>query len=296
MKKYLWIVWLILTVLTIFTRVYGIGWGLPFLFHPDERNMAVAASTLSFSTMLDPHFYAYNQLPLYIVFFINLITGVPLTVVRAVVLLRILSAAASICTVYLWYRLLKKERMPLFVQILGVLFFIFTPAFIQFAHFGTTESLLIFLFLLCLLITDNPILLGIALGLSIATKISAIQLFILPFLFIGTLVLKKKVSIKKVVHYIFLVTLLSFATSVVFSPHLLLSYQQTVSTLRYESAVGAGALHVFYTQQFIGTKGVFFQLFSIFPYALGLPLLALCSVGFVYALYKKHLYSLYFFI
>ena len=74
MKKYLWIVWLILTVLTIFTRVYGIGWGLPFLFHHDERNMAVAASTLSFSTMLDPHFYAYNQLPLYIVFFINLIT------------------------------------------------------------------------------------------------------------------------------------------------------------------------------------------------------------------------------
>lgn len=296
MKKYLWIVWLILTVLTIFTRVYGIGWGLPFLFHPDERNMAVAASTLSFSTMLDPHFYAYNQLPLYIVFFINLITGELLTVVRATVLLRILSAVASICTVYLWFRLLKKEHMPLFVQIFGVLFFICTPVFIQFAHFGTTESLLIFLFLLCLLVIDNPILLGIALGFSIATKISAIQLLTLPFLYIVMKLIKGKMHIQRAIHYVSLVVFISLIFSIAFSPHILLSYQKTIGALRYESAVGTGALHVFYTQQFIGTKSVLFQLFSIFPYALGLPLFVLSLVGFVYALYKKNRYSLYFFI
>ncbi|PJE63337.1 hypothetical protein COU88_00100 [Candidatus Roizmanbacteria bacterium CG10_big_fil_rev_8_21_14_0_10_39_6] len=296
MKRHTWFIWYALACFAIFTRLYGLGWGLPFLFHPDERNMSLAASSLSFSTLLDPYFYAYNQFSLYIVFFLNLITGVPLTVLRATILLRSLSAVASIGSVYLWFRLLKKERVNSSIRIIGVLIFICTPVFIQLSHFGTTESILIFFFLLCLVYIRNPVIVGIAIGLSIATKVSAVQLFALPVIYMILNVYKKKISLLNTVHYLLYVVFISFIFSIAFSPHIILSYQKTLSALHYESAVGMGTLLVFYTQEFIGTYGALFQIVSIFPYALGLPLTILSAIGLVYALFKKPLYAAYFVI
>lgn len=52
-----------------YTRLVGISWGLPYPMHPDERNMAVAVESLKLSEHLNPHFFAYGQLPLYLAYF-----------------------------------------------------------------------------------------------------------------------------------------------------------------------------------------------------------------------------------
>ncbi|MCR4329219.1 MAG: hypothetical protein NUV65_01595 [Candidatus Roizmanbacteria bacterium] len=294
MKKHTWITWSMLLLVALYTRTYNLGWGLPFLFHPDERNMAVAASSLSFSTMLDPHFYAYNQFPLYITFFLNLLTGAPLTVVRATILLRILSAVASIGSIYLWSRLLINMKIGKPMRMIGILIFICTPVFIQLSHFGTTESLLIFLFLLCLVFIKNPKIVGIAIGLSIATKMSSLQLFALPVLYSLHAVYTRKIPLKNMLTYLISIVGISFIFAVCFSPHLLLSYQKTLDALHYETAVGMGTLPVFYTQQFIGTHPVVFQIFSIFPYALGVPMVIISIIGLLYIVFRNPLYAAFF--
>jgi hypothetical protein len=58
-----------LLILAIFTRMIGLNWGDGNFYNPDENNMATSLSGLSFQN-LDPHFYAYGQLPVYLGFVI----------------------------------------------------------------------------------------------------------------------------------------------------------------------------------------------------------------------------------
>ena len=50
-----------------FTNLY---WGQPYWFHPDERNIASAVTRLHWPDNMDPDFYAYGTVPIYINFFI----------------------------------------------------------------------------------------------------------------------------------------------------------------------------------------------------------------------------------
>lgn len=52
----------------LFLRFFNLSWGEGNFYHPDENNMAQALSRLSWPKM-DPQFYAYGQLPLYLPFF-----------------------------------------------------------------------------------------------------------------------------------------------------------------------------------------------------------------------------------
>ncbi|PJE63393.1 hypothetical protein COU89_03615, partial [Candidatus Roizmanbacteria bacterium CG10_big_fil_rev_8_21_14_0_10_45_7] len=141
-------------LLLIITRFVGIAWGYPFLLHPDERNMADAISRLTLEDGLNPHFFAYGQLPLYLVWIGYALKSLSLYPVidswQAALGLRILSATASVVSGWIVYKLLVRESRSETVALTGLLFWIATPVFIQFAHFGTTESLLALL-LLCAL-------------------------------------------------------------------------------------------------------------------------------------------------
>ena len=138
-------------LLLIITRFVGIAWGYPFLLHPDERNMADAISRLSLNEGLNPHFFAYGQLPLYLVWIWYALKSLSLYPVidswQAALGLRILSATASVVSGWIVYKLLLRESRSPTVALTGLLLWIATPVFIQFAHFGTTESLLAFLLL-----------------------------------------------------------------------------------------------------------------------------------------------------
>src|SRR3989338_3250061 len=63
----------IICVFLFFSRLYNLGWGAPFYFHPDERNIAFSITQLRFPSQMNPHFFAYGSFPLYVIYFTSII-------------------------------------------------------------------------------------------------------------------------------------------------------------------------------------------------------------------------------
>lgn len=290
----------LLIIILVYTRFINLGWGLPYPMHPDERNMANAVQNLNCSIKyqasgikecFNPHFFAYGQFPLYLGYFGVMVMkffdgdlGTPVIFQEATLSLRIISASVSVITVFvllgilgLFGRLGKKNIIH---HSLFIILLTFSPALIQLAHFGTTESLLILFYSLIIyfsllfvqkkLPTTNYLLLtSLFSGLALATKVSSLPYLIMPlFLVSGK-------SFWKAMIFLFF----TFFFFILFSPHNIISFNEFVSSLRYESDVAAGKTHVFYTRQFSGTMPIAFQLTKIFPYVMGWPVFGLGGLG-----------------
>lgn len=301
----------ILLFLLFYTRFVGLQWGLPYPFHPDERNMANALQSLkcenlrfnfySLKECFNPSFFAYGQFPLYLGYFLiqvyRFVLGISALSIKfteATVSLRVISAFSSVINCFVLLKIIdiftksnpklkfKNQKLPFLFSFLIIIFF---PYFIQFSHFGTTESLLMLFYSLIIyyslqvfenLTRKNIFLLSLFCGLAIATKISAF-LFVIPVLFVFIFSFNRLKS--KVIPFLFFIFFV-FIFAIIFSPHNLISYSEFLSSMNYESAVALGKIKVFYTRQFEFTVPILFQLTKIFPYALGWPGLILSFFGF----------------
>jgi len=301
-----------------FLRFRGLNWGLPYPFHPDERNMAVAITGFS-SQNLDPRFYAYGQFPLYLAYFsARLLSfwfpakfGEFLKLDQAILFLRFWSAIFSTATICLAYLISQKifaskKLLTFNFSLLTATAVAFTPGLIQAAHFGTTESILTFCFLAIIYFSlkileksnlKNYLSSGFFLGIALGTKITAV-VFAVPLFLAALWQLKnilgrtkrKPASIFKVALSLIyperssrgtLSLAFALALALLVSPYLLLAYKETKGTLLYEISVAGGKSPVFYTRQFIKTFPVLFQLEKIFPYALGWPIFIFGTLGFI---------------
>jgi len=313
-----------LFILLAYSMFVNIGWGLPYPMHPDERNMANAVHQLNckfpisnfqfpnkfqfsinnFQNCFNPHFFAYGQLPLYLGYIITFLLNVDATIG-----LRIISAIASVISFIVIIKIIKiitKKESP-FLTLISSLLIIFSPYAIQFAHFGTTESLLMIFYLIIiyfsLLFVDRKIStlsfvinISMFVGLSMATKVSSLLFLIPPFtvLLFNTISLKKKNSIisskNSVIFYlyvlmskiidVFILGFLSFVVFCIFAPHNLLNFNDFISSINYESDVALGRSLVFYTRQFFDTIPILFQFEEVFPYVFGWPVFILGALGF----------------
>ncbi len=308
-----------LFVILIYTRFVNLGWGLPYPMHPDERNMANAIQGLNcgissaswrinFQNCFNPHFFAYGQFPLYlgyiIVFLLKFFDGdlgFPISFQEAAISLRIISAIASIINVFVLVKIVNLFKKKChFGMTVGVL--IFSPYAIQFAHFGTTESLLMLFYslIICysLKVLDSRLplqgkrgndifFLSLFSGLAIATKVSSVIFLAIPLIAIMNSKFKSQsASWRTKVFLTFTFLLLTLVFSTVFSPHNLINYQDFMSAFRYESAVATGQIKVFYTRQFEGTIPYLFQAIKVFPYALGWPVYILSLLGLIFLSWK----------
>lgn len=287
---------ILLVLLTILTRFYGLKWGNGFFFHPDENNMAWAIERLSWNN-LDPKFFAYGQFPLYLVYFTyqfllfglkGIVGGVPFGL--AVYLLRFYSAIFSVLTVVVGYFLAKEVFGEKRQGQVYALLLIFTPGLIQMAHFGTTESILTFValstayFSIKLLKTKCfkfILLLSLVCSIGFATKASAAIFFIAPALTIIIGFFRKQHALLKAFFSWFFLTIL---LTVFLSPYSFIKHRDFLGTLKYESEVALGIVSAFYTRQFVNTKPFLFQLTKIFPWTLGLPVFILFLLSFLYFL------------
>lgn len=265
----------ILIFLAIFTRFYGLNWGFPYFFHPDENNMAFAVSQFS-QTNLDPHFYAYGQFPLYLSFFVGKLFNFSTSLADSILSLRFLSACFSLTALYFFY-LSVKIIFPKIAR-LFLLLIIFTPGLIQLAHFGTTESLLLFVFAINTFLalkyyqSNNPnylLITSIFTGIGLATKITAV-FFALPLFFAFILSFKKN-SLRLVSLIFFLQFIsLSFIFFLILSPYNWINFYDFWTAMKYETSVATGQISVFYTTQFKNTTPYLFQFKNIFPYSSGI--------------------------
>jgi MFS family permease len=237
--------------------------------------MAIAISQLS-DTNLDPHFYAYGQFPLYLSCYVGKLFNLSNSLADSILTLRFLSATFSLFALYFFY-LSTKIVFPKIAR-LYLLLMVFTPGLIQFAHFGTTESLLIFVFAintyysLKFYQSNNPIYLLVAsifTGIGLATKITAV-FFALPLFFSFILSFKKN-SFRLVSIIFFLQFIsLSFIFFLLLSPYNWINFYDFWSAMKYETSVATGQLSVFYTTQFKDSIPYLFQLKNIFPYSSGI--------------------------
>ena len=63
---------IIFLAIAVILRLVGINWGMPYIYHPDER-LLVARGVHFFSGDLNPHLFIYPSLQMYIIFIFNII-------------------------------------------------------------------------------------------------------------------------------------------------------------------------------------------------------------------------------
>jgi len=268
---------LLLSFLALFTRFIGLFWGNGYFFHPDENNMGLSIANMGQD--LNPHFFAYGQFPLYLAYFTIKALSLNQNMATAIYILRLYSSLFSLLTIIT----LTKIGQFFFTNKQNLIFtilVIFSPGLIQLAHFGTTESLLIFIFCLQiylgLIFLRRPntkiYLLSILISsIGLSTKISSVFLMA-PFL-LSILFTSKKISaflLTLTIYFTFLLPL-----SLLLSPHSLINWSDFTSAQSYEASVAIGTLKVFYTRQFDQTIPYLFQLSKVFPFAIGLPIFVL---------------------
>lgn len=320
--KIKWLAWGAAIILLVYTRFVNLSWGLPFPFHPDERNLANAVQSLScdagsmiydLRSCFNPHFFAYGQFPIYLSYIIVLLSRVVTRIAgeirfeEAVMALRFISAIASIATAYISFKILKRFIPNTQYSILYTIPLVLSPALIQFAHFGTTESLLMMFFswliLLCIQLDSRRtsssdiysiyIWIGAVTGLAIATKVSSLLFAVLPFVtIISTFSHHAKESRYERFWLIFnelvFVGFITGATAILFSPYNLISWKEFTGSIDYESMVASGKALVFYTRTFTDSAPVLFQFQKVFPYALGWPVFATFLAGFAFLPWKRN--------
>ena len=247
------IIWFLIIVLLFYTRFINLNWGLPYPMHPDERNMANAVQSLNcnikyqisnIKNCFNPHFFAYGQLPLYLGYLLTWVFkgyrnfgSLVITLEEAVISLRMISAIASIINVFVLMKIVnlisKKNQSHYMILILN-----FSPFFIQFSHFGTTESLLMLFYSLIIYFsmrliarrtTYEVVWLALVSGLAVATKVSSILFIIVPL----TAILSSLRSWDRYKN-LFKFGLLAGTFMIIFSPHNFINFQDFVGAMRYE--------------------------------------------------------------
>ncbi|MCA9391878.1 glycosyltransferase family 39 protein [candidate division WWE3 bacterium] len=305
---------LFILLIGAFLRFYKFNWGDGFFFHPDERNIAFGISNLNLEKgQFNPEFWAYGSLPIYIIYLIAWVAD-KLPIIKTtlldfntyILIGRLISALASTLIIFLIYKLVlrilhKNARREKFA-LLAALLVAFLPGMIQFAHFMTFETFLTLEYIVMLWLSFNIVengrsrdylLLGIVAGLSVGTKI--VSLSVLPILIAAhvgysirnnrqakhptlTMIFNKNILLALIVVPVF---------TFVASPFHVLDLKGFVNSFNYESGVADGSLLVFYTQQFLETTPVIYQLTKVFPYILTMPLTLLSIISLCYIPYRS---------
>jgi len=293
---------LFLTLIGGVLRFYNINWDRGYNFHPDERNIDAAVSRISFFDSMDPEFFAYGGLPVYLyrstAEIMSSYTNDPSWLHdwgKINIIGRSFSALFSTLTIIAIYKLGSK----LFDRKVGVLaaaFATFSPGLIQLAHFGITENFLtLMVTLICIYSLKfldeakikNYAISGSLLGIALAAKTSAVSFAVIPFTSIVLATFTRPLKIRNFYKSIFLGLLFLVAGILFFlllSPYTLLSWSKFVESMRYESGVVSGRLLVPYVLQFINTTPYAYQIKNLL-WQIG-PVVVASIVGF-FLLFSK---------
>lgn len=304
-----WIL-ILLTVLGALFHFYNLSWGAPLFFHPDERNIANAVTQLQLPHQLNPNFFAYGSLPIYVIFFTGLLFNFfstfdtasftrTLPFADAIMVSRFYSALFATLLIPLVY-IIGKKLQDKTTGIAAAFLATFSTGFIQFAHFGTFEMWLtlfsVLLFWSCIeFIKEQKLryvfLFSLFLGMLLSIKISSLALIPLPLLtiLVGALKSKKKSRLKRMLFALgslFILILICICVFVLTNPYVFLDTKAFLASMEYESSVGLNTLPVFYTQGFYDTIPILYQFIHIYPFLLN-PIVTIVFVfSFVFIAYQ----------
>lgn len=279
--KYSYVFLLILLIITGgLLRFYNLNWDEGHLFHPDERNIALAVTRIHFFDKLNPEFFAYGSFPLYLyraaADIMVILTKDPSWVSdwgKINLIGRFFSAFFSTLTIPFLFILTNIVFHNRRTALLASILYTFCVTSIQTAHFAITENLLLFFVVIIAIssinLMKNPNLVmyvksGVILGLAVATKVSSITFAIyygMAHLF--NVMVNKKKAISANLFFLLLAVsaVLIFTVS---SPYTFITRDKFMESMSYESQVARGSMQVVYTYQFKQTIPYIFQLLNFF--------------------------------
>lgn len=297
----------LILILGFVLRFFNLNWDAGYYFHPDERAIYMFTTPLeypnslesffSIESPLNPNFFAYGSLPLYLLKIISDLVAFinPLYAQYGGVHLvgRMISVIFSTGTILVVY-LLSKKTFDSKIALLSSFFYAIAVFPIQNSHFFTVDTPLTFfmlltIFALAIYIKNRKlkylVIVGILSGLSLATKISALPIIaIIALTQIGIIIGKIKsfrlffnnaVSLLLV----FIITLVIF---VVTQPYVLIDFNNFYSQIVQQSKMGSDPFVFPYTLQYVGKIPIYYELKNVILWGLGIPLGILGVLGIIY--------------
>ena len=252
-------------------RLVGLNWDEGRGLHPDESNLVRAALSLSVPDQMIPSFHAYNDLALWL----PRLVAWPLCAAGEEACLtlvaRALSALVAVATIPV-AAALGRLLAGRWAGLGAAAAFAGSAPLVQWAHFGTTESVLVFLTVALWYLAaawlagrGNPQrhVLGSAvlLGIGIGFKTTMLVLAVIPATAVILQGWPDRARLRTITLGALLVPLLGLATS----PSILFATADWLNVMKFEADVVAGRLQVFWTAQFDTRPAGWFdarQLFS----------------------------------
>ncbi|MFH0936861.1 MAG: glycosyltransferase family 39 protein [Candidatus Daviesbacteria bacterium] len=245
---------------------------------------------------LNPNFFAYGSFPIYLLKIFSQTAGIIDPTFSSYISMnlvgRILSVFFDLGTVFILF-LLGAKIFNKKVGLLASFFYSISVLPIQLAHFYAVDTPLTFFILLTLYLLiksqqnfsfKNVFLVGLALGLALSTKISAV-LLVVPILvvFILKIVLDKKFYI---IHFALLV-LSAFTIFAITMPFALIDFKNFWQQTLAQQEMTKSAFTFPYTLQYVGKISYLYELKNIFFWGLGPILATLAFVGTLFTTYKS---------
>jgi len=290
-------------------RIYGIFWDQGFHFHPDERMLIIVAERINFFKNLNPNFFNYGSLPIYLVKGVSQIVDIVFKTQFSnyqgmLYVGRSISVFSDLITLYFIYRLgqiiFKKEKIAL----LGALMYAIAFFPIQNSHFFVVDVLLntqsvILVYLLIKLFNSRDkkyfkivFFCGLVFATMMATKFTS--LILLPVVL--TAIVYQPVLKKKYLATFYGLSVFTVCSSIfffVFMPYAFINFPTFIKDVFLQTKMNSNPYIFPYTLQYVGTLPYLYYLKNIFLWGLG-PIISLLSlVGIIFFIknnvIKKHI-------
>ena len=275
---------IVLGAIALTLRLIGINWDSGMHFHPDERMLIMVADRIHFFDQLNPDFFNYGSLPVYILKgisqFLSLIFQTDIANYDKMLYVgRFLSLVNDILVIVLIYKIAHILFEKKYVALLSVFFYVFAFFPIQNTHFFIVDTFLnlfatLLLFLLIKYI-KNPtyikaMLIGTVFAAAITTKITALVFapILVLALFFAT---NGKVlhRLLRTVTFGSIVALTTIGFSFLFMPFAFLKYSQFFNEITMQLRMNSDPYIFPYTLQYVGTLPYWYYLKNIALWGLG---------------------------
>jgi hypothetical protein len=292
-------------------RFYGLNWDGGHWLHPDERMVYFVVGRLDWpkslaealqpDSPLNPAFFAYGSLPLYLLRLVATMLAPLWSALRDAgnlhLVARPLAALFDLGTVVLTYRLVcvlgtrrtanaslghaDLEERTRWEALLAAALVGLAVLHVQNAHFYTVDSMLTCLVILSLNLAAgvsqrgtwrHEVALGVALGLSLATKVSAAPLLLVVPVALHLRHARHRGSLPGVALHTGLVWGLALLVFAVAQPYALIDAQTFVQQILEQGRIARGVYDLPYTLQYAGTWPFLYSIWQTALWGLGLPL------------------------
>lgn len=291
---------IVILIFAAILRYSGYNWDGLHTIHPDERAIGFAVEKINFFKTIDPKFYAYGTLPIYLIKILSIILSVvdPIWNSYSFYVLsgRLISATAGIASIFIVY-LIGKRLYSNTVGIFSSLFLTLTVSQIQDCHFATVDILLSFFITLTIyLLIDifeskanikRYFLVSGVIGLALAVKITALPLLVVFFIsHVASLYRKKELfKIKAWQNTIILFIgcgLTTLIINFIAQPYAYINFIEYFDRIKDELRIAKTA-DICYDWQYLKTPFLLYYVKELLFRSMGVPLGLLSIIGFTIA-------------